>query len=76
VNLNLKHNRRDAILERLKRNTRDALDDVGRSRAGIDYARKEIEKDVRFNALLGDKDNHNIHGCFNQLAGLGSTKLR
>jgi hypothetical protein len=25
---------------------------------------------------MGDKDNHNIHGRFNVLAGLGSTKLR
>jgi hypothetical protein len=26
--------------------------------------------------MLGDKDNHNIHGSCNMLAGLGSTKLR
>ena len=26
--------------------------------------------------MLGNKDNHNIHGRFNVLAGLGRTKLR
>jgi hypothetical protein len=42
----------------------------------MDYAHKELNKDIRFDVLVGDKDNHNIHGQRNSLAGLGSTKLR
>jgi hypothetical protein len=32
--------------------------------------------DLKFEHLLGDKDNHNVHGKGNVLPGLGSTKLR
>jgi hypothetical protein len=66
----------DPVLEQLRRNKREALDAVGRARASINEATKESEKDLPFNGIMGDKDNHNIHGRFNVLAGLGSTKLR
>lgn len=66
----------DPALEGLRRIKRDALDECGRARGALDNARKELDKDVRFDGMLGDKDNHNIHGRFNVMAGLGSTKLR
>ncbi|MGL5934273.1 MAG: hypothetical protein ACRCZI_01470 [Cetobacterium sp.] len=66
----------DPALEGLKRMKRDALDECGRARAALDNARRDLEKDIRFDGMLGDKDNHNIHGRFNLLVGLGGTKLR
>jgi hypothetical protein len=66
----------DEVLERLIRQKREAQEEVGRARAAKDYAFKELDKDVRFEGMLCDKDNHNIHGRFNVLCGLGGTKLR
>lgn len=66
----------DEVLERLIRTKRESQEECARARSAMDVARNELDKDVRFDGMLGDKDNHNIHGRFNTLSGLGSTKLR
>ena len=48
------------------------------SKAKVSYlaALERSKGDWNFKAMLGDKDNHNVHGARNYLQGLGSTKIR
>jgi hypothetical protein len=68
--------RADMNLEKLVRKKVDHDSWVSRCKLSINEAKAKLDKDIRFDTMLGDKDDHNIHGRNNTLAGLGSTKLR
>ena len=53
-----------------------ALSHLFKAKHTYNTAEIKANSDWSFNSMIGDKDNHNVHGARNYLPGLGSTKLR
>lgn len=66
----------DPELQRLLNNRARRAQELTKAKLAYSSASQACTTDWAFKSMLQSKDNHNVHGRRNFLAGLGSTKLR
>jgi hypothetical protein len=66
----------DPALDQLTKERNATATEVSRQKMQLNAARNKHSMDITFSSILKDKDNHNVHGQWNTIPGLGGTKLR
>jgi hypothetical protein len=66
----------DPELDQLIKERNYRMSNLSKQRMLLSSASLKSQLDVKFNSIIKDKDNHNVHGEANCIKGIGGTKLR